>query len=112
MFTMPAMTLAAFILGYIDIVSRFASLTRGGGWIVLKIAYLGIVIAANNRQKWARVVWSLWMAVGILASINIISRAVNNIPYFLFLSFCGVILPTLLLVFLWHPTTTDWFDRE
>lgn len=109
MFTMPAVTLVAFILGYLDVASRFVSLASGGGWIGLKIAYLGIVIAANSRLKWARVVWSLWMIVGMLVSVWLAGKVGEGV---LLIVFCGIILPTVLMILLWHPTTTEWYERE
>ena len=122
MFTMPAITLVVFILGYIDIACRFISQVSGGGSLALKIVYLGIVISASNRKKWARAVWSMYIIVGIIvAAIGLIgvmrqTKVDGNILFFLSDLPCSIVLSIVfsivMLVLLWHPSTTDWFERE
>jgi hypothetical protein len=107
---MPGITLAVFVMGYIDVVSRFVAWANAGGGLVLKLCYLGVVIAANCRQKWARVVWSLWLVLGIGVSLVGV-RNNSDVTMLTLLVLCGVILPISLLIFLWHPSTTDWFQR-
>ena len=106
---MPGVTLAAFILGYIDVLSRFAALASGNGGLLLKLVFLFVVIAANNRQKWARIVWTIWSGFGILASLMFIHSAEE---FAALLVFCGIVLPIVQVILLWHPLTNKWFGSD
>ena len=104
---MPGVTLAAFILGYIDVLSRFVAWANGNGGLVVKLIFLFIVIMANIGQKWARIAWSVWTGFGILVSVVFIHNASEMV---LLLVLCGIVLPVVQMVLLWHPATTNWFE--
>ena len=105
---MPGVTLAAFILGYVDVLSRLAAWANGNGGLILKLIFLFIVIMANTGQKWARVVWSVWTGFGILVSLVFIHNASDMV---LLMVLCGIVLPVVQMVLLWHPSTTNWFEH-
>lgn len=107
---MPGITLVVFVMGYIDVVSRFVAWANVGGGLILKLSYLGVVIAANCRQRWARVIWSLWLVFGVGVSL-VCMRSTSDVNILMLLVLCSVILPISLLIFLWHPSTTDWFQQ-
>ncbi|MBQ4199095.1 MAG: hypothetical protein II649_04350 [Kiritimatiellae bacterium] len=107
MVKMPGVTLAAFILGYIDVISRFVAWANGSGGLLIKLIFLFVVIMANAGQKWARIVWTVWIGVGILVSLFFIDNAESMI---LMLVFCGLVLPIVQMILLWHPATTAWFE--
>ena len=106
---MPGVTLAAFILGYVDVISRFISLASGSGGLLIKLIFLLIVIMANTGKNWARIVWTVWTGVGILVSLVFI-HYVGDLP--LMLIFCGLVLPVVQIILLWHPATTAWFEKR
>lgn len=106
---MPGTALAAFILGYIDVISRFVSWASGNGGLLIKLIFLFIVIMANTGQKWARVVWTVWIGVGILVSLVFIHQVQEMI---VMLVICGLILPVVQMILLWHPSTTAWFEKH
>ena len=102
-------TLAAFILGYIDVLSRFVAWASGNGGLLIKLIFLFIVIMANTGQKWARIVWTVWTGVGILVSLVFIQNTENMVAM---LVFCGIVLPVVQMILLWHPSTTTWFENH
>ena len=105
---MPGVTLAAFIFGYIDVLSRFAAWASGNGGLVFKLIFLFVVIMANTGRKWARIAWTVWMGFGILASLVFAFKASEMALFFVL---CGIVLPVVQMVLLWHPATTNWFEQ-
>lgn len=105
---MPGVTLAAFMLGYIDILSRFARWAYGVDktTLLVSLATLIIVIAANARRNWARLVWTVLIGFGIVCAFGL--WAMNEYPYPA-LAFGSMVLSIALLVCLWHPKTNEWF---
>ena len=108
---MPGVTLAAFILGYIDVLSRFMTWANSGGSLslIIKLIFLLIVVMANVRQKWARIAWSVWTGFGMLVSLIWVGN-MGDMAWLLIL--CGIVLPIIQMVLLWHPLTTYWFEHS
>ena len=102
----PGVTLVAFILGYIDVLTRFATWGIGGARHIPVIALLTLffVVAANNKKNWARVCWTVWTGFGIICSFGLCFEVDNS-----FVVFISIVLSSMLLICLWHPKTNEWF---
>ena len=106
---MPGVTVAAFIMGYIDVLNRFSTWVYGGGRTIpiFLLITIVLVIAANNKQQWARVAWSAWIGFGVFCGVACLF--VGEWPL---LALASIAISIALLVCLWHPKTTDWFEGE
>ena len=106
---MPGVTVAAFIMGYIDVLKRFSTWVYGGGRTIpiFLLITIVLVIAANNKQQWARVAWSAWIGFGVFCGVACLF--VGEWPL---LALASIAISIALLVCLWHPKTTDWFHGE
>lgn len=104
---MPGVALAAFIMAYIDVLTRFAAWgMRGGHTIpIMPLATLALVIAANNKQKWARTIYTAWLGFGVICAIFLLISG-ECMPL---LAALGIALSVTEIVFLWLPQTSEWF---
>ena len=103
---MPGVTVAAFIMGYIDVLNRFFTWVYGGGRTIpiFFLITIVLVIAANNKQQWARVAWSAWIGFGVFCGVACL--LVGQWPL---VALASIAISIALLVCLWHPKTNDWF---
>ncbi len=104
---MPGVTLVAFVLAYTEVVLRFVNWSYGGSLLV-PIASLFLVICANCRQNWARIVWTVLNCFGILVTVVFAFSGELHIG----LSFLSIVFSVTEIIFLWHPKTNEWFDKR
>lgn len=98
----------AFILGYIDAISRFIF----SGSFFWSIAYLALIIAAHNRLKWARIVWTIFLGFGFSGSL--ILWGIFGIGAFdnIVITIYSLVLTVLLIYLLWRPETNEWYNQR
>lgn len=108
---MPSVTLAAFILGYIDVMIRFASLAYNASSLALMVSLitLSLVVVANRRKNWARIVWTTWVGFGMVCAFSLWAIGELRWPM---LAFGSIAMSTALLICLWHPKTCEWFSKS
>ncbi len=108
---MPGVTLAAFILGYIDVMIRFASLAYNASSLALMVSLitLSLVVVANRRKNWARIVWTTWVGFGMVCAFGLWAIGELRWPM---LAFGSIAMSTALLICLWHPKTCEWFGKS
>ncbi len=104
---MAGVTLAAFIIAYIDVISRFVNWTNGGGMLV-PIISLVLVVSANFRQNWARVIWTFLKCAGVVVVVGYLFTGVIDLGP----AFFSIILFVIEMICLWHPKTSDWMSKE
>lgn len=115
MVKMPGVTRAAFFLGYINIISLFVALANERDWVsereclLIILFFLFIAMIANAGEKWARIIWTTCIGIGILLSSFFIHNAESMV---LVRVICGIVLPIVQVILLWHPATTAWFKRS
>ena len=108
---MPGVTLAAFILGYIDVMIRLASLAYNASILALMVSLitLSLVVVANRRKNWARIVWTTWVGFGMVCAFGLWAIGELRWPM---LAFGSIAMSTALLICLWHPKTCEWFGKS
>ena len=103
---MAGVTLAAFIIAYIDVISRFVNWANGGGLLV-PIISLVLVVCINFRQNWARVIWTFLKCAGAIVVIGYSFSGVIGLGPVLL----TIVLFAIEMICLWHPRTSDWMFK-
>ena len=108
---MPGVTLAAFILGYIDVMTRLVALAYNASSLALMVSLitLSLVVVANRRKNWARIVWTTWVGFGMACAFGLWAIGELRWPM---LAFGSIAMSTALLICLWHPKTCEWFGKS